>query len=224
MAAPRKVFRIEEMAGRRLGVSPNSTRAPLPGGILEELGALRTMMSAAAPAQIAELAASRPHQIEQLVAELGCVQAGLRASGQKQSSRGGVQAPAAHVACELEAVMQASEQATQKILAAAEDIDVAANNLSAALEGASEQGLAQDIRDRVTQIFEACNLQDLTSQRVAKVMATLSRLERQIAATLDEIARTAAAPPVHGPRLSGERGNASQSDVDSLFADDAQSA
>jgi len=35
-----------------------------------------------------------------------------------------------------------------------------------------ERGLAQDIRDQVTQIFEACNFQDLTSQRVVKVRAS----------------------------------------------------
>jgi hypothetical protein len=51
MAAPREVFRIEEMAGGRLGLSPNNTRAPPPGDILKELGALRAMISAAAPAQ-----------------------------------------------------------------------------------------------------------------------------------------------------------------------------
>jgi chemotaxis protein CheZ len=60
--------------------------------------------------------------------------------------------------------MQGGEHATQKILAAAEDIDVAANNLSAALKDAYKQGLAQDIHERVIQIFEACNFQDLTSQ------------------------------------------------------------
>ena len=122
------------------------------------------------------------------------------------------------IASELEAVMQGSEQATQKILAAAEEIDQAANNLSAALKGKSEQGLAQDIRDRVIAIFEACNFQDLTSQRVAKVMATLARIERQIARALEELARGNAAPPMHGPRLESDRGHVSQSEVDSMFA------
>jgi chemotaxis protein CheZ len=113
--------------------------------------------------------------------------------------------------------MQGSEQATQKILAAAEEIDQAANTLSASLKNESGQGLAQDIRDRVIAIFEACNFQDLTSQRVAKVMASLGRIEQQIARTLDELARESA-PAMHGPRLADDSGHVSQSDVDSMFA------
>ena len=70
-----------------------------------------------------------------------------------------------------------SEAATQKILAAAEDIDQAAANLAAVLKDGIARGLAQDIRDRVVQIFEACNFQDLTSQRVTKVMTALKDID-----------------------------------------------
>ena len=88
---------------------------------------------------------------------------------------------------ELDAAVKASEQATQKILAAAEEIDQAANNLSAAVKGNSEQGLAQDIRDRVIEIFEACNFQDVTSQRLAKVRTALAGLENPIGDALGEL-------------------------------------
>jgi hypothetical protein len=54
-------------------------------------------------------------------------------------------------------------------------------------------------------------------------MATFATLERQIARTLDELARVNAAPPLHGPRFAGDPGHVSQSDVDSLFDRDAQS-
>ena len=154
------------------------------------------------------------------MSELRLIQSAIRADRQTQSAAGG---PATRVAGELEAVIGDSELATQKILAAAEDIDQAANNLSAALKGDFENGLAQDIRDRVIQIFEACNFQDLTGQRVAKVMATFASLERQIARALDELTRINATPPLHGPRFAGDPGHVSQSDVDSLFDRDAQS-
>ena len=120
------------------------------------------------------------------------------------------------IARELEAVIESSEQATQKILAAAEEIDQAANNLSAAVKSDAEQGLAQDIRDRVIAIFEACNYQDLTSQRVTKVMASLAHIEQQIARTLEDLAR-GVAPPMHGPRLENDPGHFTQSEVDSMF-------
>ena len=120
-------------------------------------------------------------------------------------------------------MIKGCEQATQKILAAAEEIDQAANNLSAALKGNSEQGLAQDIRDRVIAIFEACNFQDLTSQRVAKVLAAFGGIEQQIARVLDELTREPA-PPMHGPRLENDRGHVSQREVNSLFGGGARSA
>jgi chemotaxis protein CheZ len=95
-------------------------------------------------------------------------------------------------------------------------------NLSAALKGDIAQGLAQDIRDRVIAIFEACNYQDLGSQRVAKVIAMLGRIERQISRTLNEPAD--AAPSTHGPPLPHDRGHVSQSDIDALFAAEGKSA
>jgi len=121
------------------------------------------------------------------------------------------------IAQEIEAAVATSEQATQKILAAAEEIDQAANNLSAAVKGDSEQGLAQDIRDRVIAIFEACNFQDLNSQRMAKIKAALAGIEKLIGGTLDE-PHDNASPIMHGPSLEGDAGHASQTEVDWLFA------
>jgi chemotaxis protein CheZ len=109
-------------------------------------------------------------------------------------------------------------------LDAAESIDQAANNLAGLLKGHFECGLAQDIRDRVIQIFEACNFQDLTSQRVAKVRASFNSLDRQITRALEEMARADTAPPLHGPRLGDNTSHVSQSDIDSLFEGDVSSA
>ena len=74
----------------------------------------------------------------------------------------------------------------------------------------------------MTHIFEACNFQDLTSQRVAKVRASVNSLDRQIARVLEELARADAAPPLSGPRLGDDagQGHVSQSDIDSLFDGD----
>jgi chemotaxis protein CheZ len=220
MAAPRKVFRIETIAAPRFEPRSDESHAPRHGEIMQELNALRAMLAAAPAAASTEGSASRQDEIRRLVSELRLIQSAIRADRQTQSAAGG---PATRVAGELEAVIGDSELATQKILAAAEDIDQAANNLSAALKGDFENGLAQDIRDRVIQIFEACNFQDLTGQRVAKVMATFASLERQIARALDELTRINATPPLHGPRFAGDPGHVSQSDVDSLFDRDAQS-
>jgi len=216
MGEPRKVFRIEEMAA--------SPRAPQHGDappqsfsdILQELGTLRALLTGA-PRQSGGSAIRRSDDLERLASKLQLIRLSINGADQDSSSDGGHTASAEpRIARELEAVIQSSELATQKILTAAEEIDQAANTLSAAIKSDTEQGLAQDIRDRVIAIFEACNYQDLTSQRVAKVMASLSRVEQQITRTLEDLAR-AAAPPLHGPRLEGDRGHFTQSEVDSMF-------
>ena len=81
--------------------------------------------------------------------------------------------------------MDSTERATQQILEAAESIDEAANTLSATLKREQEQALTSDIRDHVVRIFEACNFQDLTGQRIAKVLATLAFVENRVARMLE---------------------------------------
>jgi chemotaxis protein CheZ len=226
MAEPRKVFRIEQTAAVRSDAHSDDPQALRHAEIMHELSALRAMLAAAPAGPGTRANGARHAEIERLISELHVIHAGLSGTARQHAERNGTRLPAAPatlIANELEAVMKGGEQATEKILAAAEEIDQAANNLSAALKDETEQELAQDIRDRVIQIFEACNFQDLTSQRVAKVMATLSRIEEQISGTLDELAHVEAAPSVRGPRLESEHGHASQSDIDSLFGSGGQS-
>jgi chemotaxis protein CheZ len=138
--------------------------------------------------------------------------------------------PASRIAHELEAVSKDSEVATQKILAAAEDIDQAADNLAAALKDGIDRGLAQDIRDRVVQIFEACNFQDLTGQRVSHVLETLKFVEEHVARLLAIWHDVEQFTPVvldagakddrrflNGPKLADDRGHSTQDDIDGMF-------
>ncbi len=120
---------------------------------------------------------------------------------------------------ELEAVTTGTEQATQKILAAAEEIDQLANNLSAALKGKIEQDLAQDIADTVIRIFEACNFQDLIGQRVSKVMTTIKLIEGRRDHRRASAAANDSAQFLHGPRLDSDDGHVTQDEIDAMFAD-----
>ena len=229
MGERRKIFRIEEMAG--LGLTPrppteNDPAANAHAEIMQELNALRALV-AAAPAPASPPTEPSPRgEIARLATELHRIHSIIRGAHSEPLEPGPhLQAEQmTRIAHELEAVMKGSEQATQKILTAAEDIDQAANNLSAALKGEIEQGLAQDIQDRVIEIFEACNFQDLTSQRVVKVMATLDRIESQIARVLAELAESGDGPIMHGPRLDSDRGHVTQHDIDSMFAAGARRA
>lgn len=218
MAAPRKIFRIEQSGvapSERPTGEPNESRD---AAILRELSALRALLAPAPPYANGRLA--RQDEIRPLLSELRLVLAAIRGPQQGRAMSGGHSESTARIADALAAVIQDSEIAAQNILAAAEHIDQAANNLMGLLKGNFERGLAQDIRDRATQIFEACNFQDLTSQRITKVRASFDSLDRQIIRALDALARAETTPPLHGPRLGDEGGHVSQNDIDSHFDGD----
>ncbi len=78
-----------------------------------------------------------------------------------------------------------TEEATQQILAAAEAIDQAATALSKVTSPDQQKQLSEDIQERVVAIFEACNFQDLTGQRIGKVMNTMKFIAHHINAMMD---------------------------------------
>ncbi|WP_305989121.1 protein phosphatase CheZ [Roseibium sp. MMSF_3544] len=133
---------------------------------------------------------------------------------------------------ELDAVVLGTEGATETILASAEYIDETANTLSARL-GKEDAELAGDIQDRVVKIFEACNFQDLTGQRITKVVATLRFVEDRIMQMMDiwggietfkdiEVEqreyKEGDAALLNGPALESDVDVATQDDIDALFA------
>ncbi len=133
---------------------------------------------------------------------------------------------------ELGAVVGGTEQATQQILEAAEAIDQAASALAKVNSPDQHKILSEEISERVVSIFEACNFQDLTGQRISKVMTTMKFIENHITVMMDiwggVDAIRAHAPPIiddregdakllNGPKLEGDAGHASQNDIDALF-------
>jgi len=131
----------------------------------------------------------------------------------------------ARAAGKLGAAIEGMEQATEKILKSAEVIDDSARALAAAMKSDYERGLAQDIQDHVVKIYEACNFQDLSGQRIGNVIETLTAIEEQVEGMLDRHAgRTDSAPKaaahhglLNGPRLDGDCGHTNQNDIDVLF-------
>lgn len=135
------------------------------------------------------------------------------------------------VANELDAITAGTETATETILAAAEMIDEKANELSAHLGGSDKQA-ADDITDRIVEIFEACNFQDLTGQRINKIVTTLKFVEERIDSMMQiwggiesfkdiEVvappSREGDAALLNGPALDNDIDLASQDDIDALF-------
>ncbi len=77
---------------------------------------------------------------------------------------------------QLDEVVVATEEATNKIMDCCDSLSALAN------EAPPETGAK--IMDLVTRIYEACNFQDLTGQRITKVVRTLKHIETQISALI----------------------------------------
>ena len=130
---------------------------------------------------------------------------------------------------ELGAAVEVMEKSTDKILKSAEVIDDNAKALSSSLKSDYKCGLAADIQDQLTSIYEACNFQDLAGQRIGKVIGTLGQIEDAVTRMLarsqgrlgGEAAPALPAPRrdlLNGPRLDGESGHVSQCEIDALFS------
>ena len=73
---------------------------------------------------------------------------------------------------QMDAVVQATEQATNTIMEAAEEIMAA--------DPSDGEAFKAKANDACMRIFEACSFQDITGQRITKVLKTLQLLEQQI--------------------------------------------
>ncbi len=138
------------------------------------------------------------------------------------------------VAGELDAVVGATEAATTSILSGLEDIETQANMLRAAGVETGNNDHIGAILDRVVSMYEACNFQDLTGQRIGKIVNVLKfveeRLDKMIGVWggLDAFKDLAAQEPngsgvddekslLNGPKLDEDEGHVDQSDIDALF-------
>jgi chemotaxis protein CheZ len=234
MPVQRKVFRIEEDAEARLAES-NAEGALRHREFMAEIVALRDLIGPGtggdrdalerARAQIAEAQAYK-QELTLIYAAVERTRAELAALGPEKEHGDRI----ARAGCELAAIVGGTERATQLILQAAEQIDHDASMLAASVKGADEQGLAHDIRDRVVQIFEACNFQDLTGQRVDHVLKTLAFVDEHVARLMAIWHAVEQFTPVvrdqdadedrrflNGPKLPGDGGHSTQDDIDGMF-------
>ncbi|MCT8267801.1 MULTISPECIES: protein phosphatase CheZ [Afifella] len=132
---------------------------------------------------------------------------------------------------ELDAVVADTEGATETILTSAEEIDDIARKLGKTL-GDDERAQLQAINERCIAIFEACNFQDITGQRISKVVNLLQFIESRIDKMLkiwsgeatafeqhaeDEPEEEGDEALLNGPALKSDENVVSQDDIDSLF-------
>jgi len=256
MSVNRKRFRVEQaIHGDPPMAMPADSEAdagPMHREIMNELRAIRAQMAAPArkPAEAAgdvlaqeaaetkallETYRAQIEQCEKLKIELDLIHDAISRTKREIAVLHGKSFNGdemAKVNGELGAVVGGTEQATQQILEAAEAIDQAASALSKNISPEQQQLLSEEIQERVVSIFEACNFQDLTGQRISKVMTTMKFIEQHINEMMNiwggVDAIKAHVPPIvdtregddkllNGPKLDGDIGHASQDDIDAMF-------
>jgi chemotaxis protein CheZ len=256
MPVHRRRFRIEEAFSGDMQLPPevDTEIGPIHREIMSELRAIRAQMGTAGRSSVAtetvgeatEREAAEAHalletyraqieQCEKLKVELDLIYDAITKTKREIAVLHGNSfngEEMAKVNGELGAVVGGTEEATQQILEATEAIDNAATALSRVTSPDQQKLLSEEIQERVVSIFEACNFQDLTGQRIKKVMNTMKFIEHHITVMMDiwggVDAIKAHAPPIvdnregdakllNGPKLDGDVGHASQDDIDALF-------
>jgi chemotaxis protein CheZ len=240
MPVRQKTFRIEQTTpSGEPRVAPDAGSTLQHNHVLNELKALRDLIEHQAPATAPQIGSDADlmtlGDLNKLKIETDTIHRAISRTMQELASlHFGAFGDAGHgrASRELDAVVDSTERATQQILEAAESIDEAANTLSATFKHEPDQALTSDIRDHVVRIFEACNFQDVSGQRIAKVLATLTFVENRVARMLEiwggrdalndytEAAateRNVESKLVNGPKLNGDCGHVSQQEIDALF-------
>lgn len=128
---------------------------------------------------------------------------------------------------QLDAIVQNTEEAAGKIMDCAEQLGAIARRADDSISG--------DLLDIATRIFEASSFQDLTGQRVTKVIRLLKHIEGKLGALAEAVGDTYSEPEqpeapavtsgnaafvekdhLDGPALEGSGNN--QDDIDALLA------
>ncbi len=131
---------------------------------------------------------------------------------------------------QLDAIVGDTEKATHDILGAGEEISNLLGDLRENAKGNKKVAkTAKAIEEKLTTILEACNFQDITGQRITKVVNTVKFIEDRVKAIIGEMgAESFEDLPVpenlrineddhllNGPQLENE--GLEQADIDALF-------
>jgi chemotaxis protein CheZ len=160
---------MAEHDGERLAHRLAEIRARYPGSepvmVADVVHAVLTTMSGDLSAQETSLLA----EVEALGRTIACAKAEIAALRVDDITE-------AHIPFatdELDAIVEHTATATNAILNSCETLDAVAGSLT----GES----AAKLQDATTRIYEACSFQDITGQRITKVVGTLKTIEAKVA-------------------------------------------
>ncbi len=86
----------------------------------------------------------------------------------------------AKMADQLDAIVESTEEATNDIMTNMEEIDGLVSEVKGKVKDPEAAATLDKITDKVNAVFEACSFQDLTGQRVTKVVKSLQFIEERV--------------------------------------------
>ncbi len=131
---------------------------------------------------------------------------------------------------QLDAIVSATEKATDTIMESIEKNNELVERLRAKVgDDAEAQALIDQMVDNGMEVFEACSFQDITGQRISKVVKSMKYVETRVNAIIEiwgkkavettqvkaETTRQGDQALLNGPQLEG--GGISQQEIDKLF-------
>lgn len=121
---------------------------------------------------------------------------------------------------ELDAIIAHTASATHAILESCETLDAVSSHLAG--------DTAAKLQDATTRIYEACSFQDITGQRITKVVNTLKSIEDKVCLLVTTFGDPSSEPAAEGPGPHSEHALLNgpqlptmamdQSDIDRLLA------
>lgn len=129
---------------------------------------------------------------------------------------------------QLDAIVTATENATNTIMESVEKATDLLNSIRGDLNK-DQQAVLNQVEEQANTIFEACSFQDITGQRVSKVMKSITYVENRVSSLIDiwgkeELDRISVEPEhvktddealLNGPQLEGK--GLGQDEIDALF-------
>jgi chemotaxis protein CheZ len=229
-----KRYRIEHSLGLEMPVVAEAPQVGRADEILSAINDLRRLMQSSASEtveacrkELSDALAMRT-ELDSMKEAIVRTKADLAALHRSETNGKGMR----RAADELDAVVESTERATTTLLNVVEDVESRASMLRSMHLSPDARPHVDAILEQVIRAYEACNFQDLTGQRISKIVQVMKfieeHLDRVIAAwsALDSFRDlvgpgTPAAEEevslLNGPKLPDDPGHVDQSDIDALF-------
>lgn len=130
---------------------------------------------------------------------------------------------------QLDAIIKSTDEATHTIMGVTEKNDNLIEEISQSITDKDQLAKLEQVNENSQHIFEACSFQDLTGQRISKIIKSITFVEERVDKLVEIWGRNEVAKVeleaeqksddeklLHGPALAKEE-SFSQADIDKLF-------